>query len=126
VKAIKAAAIYFAVVFAAGFLLAPIRLLWLVPRIGTRTAELIEAPIMILVSLVAARWIVTRFHVRGVPSAIEIGATALIFLLAAEVGVGVAFRHLSLAEIITDRDPVSGIVYAVSLILFAIMPAVVR
>ena len=34
--------------------------MWLVPRLGTRIAELIETPIMLLVSVVAARWLVRR------------------------------------------------------------------
>jgi hypothetical protein len=39
-KVLKAGALYFALVFGAGFVLGSIRVLWLVPRIGERTAEL--------------------------------------------------------------------------------------
>ena len=46
---LKAAAIYFALVFGAGCVLGPVRILWLVPRVGTRAAELIEMPIMLAV-----------------------------------------------------------------------------
>jgi len=44
-RVLRAGALYFAIVFGVGFLLGPIRILWIVPRVGTRTAELIEAPI---------------------------------------------------------------------------------
>ena len=40
----KAALLYFAVVFAAGFLLGTVRTLWIAPRLGTRVAELAETP----------------------------------------------------------------------------------
>jgi len=57
---LKAGVIYFALVFGAGFVLGPIRILWVVPRLGTRMAELMETPIMFVVILVAARWIIRR------------------------------------------------------------------
>jgi hypothetical protein len=44
---VKAGALYFAVVFAAGFALGAIRTRWVAPRAGTRMAELMEAPIML-------------------------------------------------------------------------------
>jgi hypothetical protein len=46
-RVLKAGGLYFALVFAAGFALGPIRLLWLVPRFGARSAELMEAPVML-------------------------------------------------------------------------------
>jgi hypothetical protein len=44
---LKAGLIYFAIVFGAGFVLGTIRTLWVVPRLGTRMAELMETPIML-------------------------------------------------------------------------------
>ncbi len=43
----KAGVLYFTIVF--DFVLGPIRVLWLVPRFGTRMAELMEMPIMLVV-----------------------------------------------------------------------------
>ena len=45
---LKSGALYFALVFGAGFVFGTIRVLLVVPRIGTRTTELIEMPVMIL------------------------------------------------------------------------------
>ena len=66
---LKSGVFYFAIVFGAGFILGTIRVLLIVLRVGTRTAELIETPILILISLLAARWIIRRFAVP--PSATE-------------------------------------------------------
>jgi hypothetical protein len=46
--ALKAGAAYFALVFGTGFALGTIRTLWIVPRLGIRTAELLEAPFMLV------------------------------------------------------------------------------
>jgi hypothetical protein len=35
-------------VFGTGFVLGPIRVLWAVPRLGERVAELMEAPLMLV------------------------------------------------------------------------------
>ena len=59
---LKAGAVYFALVFGAGFALGTIRTLWVVPTVGTRTAELMETPIMLVVVVLAAGWIVRRFN----------------------------------------------------------------
>ena len=54
-RILKAALTYFALVFGAGFV-RRIRILWVVPRVGTRVAELTEAPIMLGITIVAAQW----------------------------------------------------------------------
>ncbi len=56
-RSARAGLLYFLMTFGAGFALGPIRLFLLVPRIGVRAAELIELPVMILISYLAARWI---------------------------------------------------------------------
>ena len=118
---------YFTVVFAAGFILGPIRVLWLVPRVGERTAELLEAPIMLLVMVVAARWIVGRFAAPpGTPARLAVGVIALTLLLTAELTVVLWLRGLSIAQYAAERDSVAGLVYVVMLGLFAVMPLLVR
>ena len=119
----KAGALYFALVFGAGFLLGAFRVLVVVPRLGTRTAELIEAPIMLAVTFLAARWIVRRLAVPPVPARrLAMGAIALALLLAAEFGVVLGLRGLSLREYFATLDPVSGTVYYALLGVFALMP----
>ena len=123
---LKIGLVYFALVFGAGFALGPIRILWLAPKVGVRTAELIESPIMIVVTWLAARWIIRRFAVPSLLSVrLGIGGFALFLLISAEVGVGIGLRGMSVSEIITARDPISGSVYFLSLALFGLMPTLV-
>ena len=123
---LKASVLYFALVFGAGFVLGPIRILWVVPRFGTRMAELMETPIMFVVSIVAARWIVRRLAVPSTPSRrLGMGCVALGLLLVAEFTLVLWLRGLSISEYLASRDPVSGTVYYVMLGVFAIMPLLV-
>ena len=124
---IKSAAIYFVLVFGAGFVLGPIRVLWAVPRFGERTAELMEAPLMLVAIVLAARWIVRRFaEPKSWFRLIAVGLLALALLLATELTMGLALRGLTLEEYVQSRDPVASGVYVVLLLLFAMMPMMTR
>ena len=59
-RVLAAGTLYFALVFGAGFVLGTLRVLLVVPRLGERAAELAEMPVMLVVSMVAARWVVKR------------------------------------------------------------------
>ena len=125
-KAIKAGVLYFAVVFSIGFLLGTIRTLWMVPRLGARAAELMEAPVMIAVSFLAARWIVRRMALPFIVSQrIGMGAIALVLLLVAEFSF-LSLRGMSLRQYFATLDPVAGPVYYFSLLLFALAPSLVE
>ncbi len=125
-RIIKAGVFYFAIVFGAGFVLGPIRILWVVPRFGTRMAELLETPIMFVVTIVAARWIVRCLALPSTASRrLGMGCVALCLMLVAEFTLVLWLRGLSIGEYLTSRDPVSGTVYYVMLGLFAIMPLLV-
>lgn len=122
-----AGAAYFALAFAAGFALGTIRVLAVVPRVGERAAELVEAPLMLAVVVAAARFVVRRF-VPGAPAAarLAVGLLGVALLLAVEFTVVLALRGLSPAEYFAGRDPVAGAVYVALLALFAAMPALVE
>ena len=115
-QVVKAGVLYFALVFGAGFVLGTIRTLWIVPRFCTRKAELMEIPIMLAVTIVAARWTVLRLSVPSMWSArLEMGCIALTLMLIAEFGFVLWIRGLSVKEYFATRDPVSGTVYYVML-----------
>jgi len=125
-QVVKAGAIYFALVFGAGFVLGTIRTLWVVPRFGTRMAELMETPIMLAVTIVAARWTVLHLSVPMMWSArLEMGCMALVLMLIAEFGFVLWIRGLPIKEYFATRDPVPGAAYYLLLLVFAIMPRLV-
>ena len=125
-RLLKAGGLYFALVFGAGFALGIPRTLWLVPRVGTRTAELLEMPIMLAVTILAARWTVRRC---AVPLAfsrrLAVGAIALSLVLTAELTLVLGLRGLSVHEYLAKRDPVSGTAYYFLLVVFAVMPMLI-
>ena len=75
-------------------------------------AELMETPIMLVVTIVVARWIVHRLVLPSVPSSrLGMGFVALGLMLVAEFGFVLWLRGLSIREYLATRDPVSGTVY---------------
>ena len=112
-------------VFATGFVLGAVRVFIVAPRIGVRWAEIIEAPLMILASFLAARFLSRIWGPFGRMQAATIGIFALAFMLAAEVFFMLA-QGLILSEYIAGKDPISGPVYLFSLCIFAVMPLLVN
>jgi hypothetical protein len=118
---------YFAIVFGIGFLLGTIRVLWIVPQLGVRYAELAEMPVMLLAIFFAARWVTKHFVVTPiVTTRLAVGISALICLLIAEFTVVLWPQGITIAESIANRDPISGAAYIISLIMFALMPLLVN
>jgi len=124
-RLIKPALVYFILIFATGFALAMIRIPFPVPRFGERWAELIELPFMVLASFLVARWLVQRFGLVTVMQCIGTGLPALLMMVSAELAVTL-FQGQDLGDYLAGRDPVSGMAYLVSLLLFTAMPLLVR
>ena len=113
---------YFGIVFAVGFALGITRVLWLTPLLGERTAELMEIPVMTIVSFLAAGFVVKRFAVPGLLAALAVGVIALALLLLLEFSLVLGLRDLTVAEYLATRDPVAGTAYTLSLLLFGLFP----
>ncbi len=122
-QVVRAAARYSALVFGIGFVLGTVRVLLVAPRLGERMAELIEAPIMVFVSWLVARWLTRRYTgTRRPVSSLAVGALALAFLLMLEVAVGSVLFGLSPGSALIKPDPVRTTSYYTALALFAVMP----
>jgi hypothetical protein len=120
---VSAGLVYFALVFGTGFVLGSIRVPFLVPRLGVRWAELLEAPFMAAATYFAASFVVRRFDVpRSAAHRAAIGLLALSVLVCAELILAALLNRFTPAEYIASRDPVSGPVYFALLGLFAAMP----
>jgi hypothetical protein len=118
-----AALLYFAIVFGAGFLLGPIRVFWIEPRVGPTIAVLCEAPFLLAVMIVAARWIPSTLRVkRDLPSLALMGFGALGLQQVADIALGIVLRHISFAEQLAHFATASGIIYGILLMVFALMP----
>ena len=113
---------YFAIVFGLGFALGTARVLWLVPSIGEREAELIEMPFMLAGSYFAARWCVRRFPSPNRSEHLRSGLLALAVLVLFEWTVVLFLRGLTISDYIATRDPVAGSIYLASLLAFGLMP----
>lgn len=119
-----ATAAYFGLVFGTGFVLGVVRTLFLLPVLGERTSELIEAPIMIVAIILSARFVLDRFPISPRLSArLAVGLGALLLLLAVELSVVLRLRQLTLEEYVANRDPIAGAVYVASLIFFGLAPS---
>ena len=91
------------------------------PRLGVRTAELIEMPLMFVAIFFAARYVVRRFALKSSERLVA-GLIALVLLVAAELTLATVVQDQSLAAYIASRDPISGSVYLLMLGVFALMP----
>lgn len=123
---LKGALAYFAVVFGAGFLLGTARVQVVVPLLGTRLAELIELPVMLLVTIVSAKWIVLRLSVNSGFPRLAMGSLALVLLLITEFTLVLWLRGLTIKDYLGSLDPVTGTAYYLTLALFAVMPLSVK
>ena len=117
---LKAAVVYFALVFGTGFVLGPIRILFIVTRFGVRLAELMEFPVMLVVIVLTSRWLVRKFQLAA--HAWLVGLLALGLMIAFEFTLVLWLRGLTLSEYFRERDPVAGAVYYLMLLVFAAMP----
>ena len=120
---IRAGLLYFAMVLGTGFLLGVIRVSLVVPRLGERWAELAEMPVMAAVIFFAAGYILRRFpevHLRS--RSLAVGFLALVLAVCAELGLAVVLQSQTLAGYLGSRDRVSGGVYLLMLVVFALMP----
>lgn len=123
---LKAGVTYFGLVFGAGFILGPIRILLIVPRFGERIAELMEMPLMFLVIVFASPWVIRKFEVRAtIGDRLTMGLLALGLVLLFEFALVLKLRGLTLTDYFRELDPVSDTVYYLMLGVLAILPLLV-
>ena len=119
-----AAFIYFAIVFAAGFVLGSLRVLWLAGAVGEAGAVILEVPLMLAVSWVAAGWCITRFAVPATwPARLAMGALAFALLMAAETVLALAAFGRTPAAMLAHYATAPGLIGLAGQVVFALIPA---
>ena len=98
-RALAAGVVYFAIVFAAGFVLGALRVLVVVPRLGEMAAVLLELPVMLGISWLVCRGLIARFRVAAASGPrIAMGVFGFLLMMAGELGVSVFALGRTIAE----------------------------
>jgi hypothetical protein len=122
-----AAALYFLIVFGVGFVLGPVRVLWLEPMIGVTAATLCEAPLLLAAMVFAAVLVPKKFgSPTDVGTLLTMGLIALAMLIVADVTVGTAIRGTTWAEQAAYFATPGGLIYLGLLVAFTVMPALLN
>jgi hypothetical protein len=123
-KILAAALLYFLVVFGVGFLVGPVRVLYVEPRVGTIAAVMLEAPILLVAMVMGARYAVRWSGVPWSTSALlSVGVIALALQQIADVAVAVLLRGMSVGDHLRQFATTPGMIYAALLFAFAVMPS---
>jgi len=124
---LTSACLYFVIVFGVGFLLGPIRVLWLEPRLGTAFAVALEAPFLLAAMIFAARRVPKWVGLNAtLGSLAAMGVGALILQQIADFTVAIGLRHMSAGEQIAYLATPAGLIYTGAVIAFAAMPVLVN
>jgi hypothetical protein len=125
-RTLKAGAIYFLLVFAVGWVLGPIRELWLVPHLGRTMGSLLEALLMVIAMILAAGCVLRCIDVPYVLNVrIAVGLVALGILLVAELA-GVRWvRGMAIQAYLAGYATPSGLISLLLFLIFAAMPSLV-
>jgi hypothetical protein len=125
-RVFAAAAIYFAIVFAVGLVLGPVRVLWIEPWLGATIAILCEAPLLVMAMILGARVAPSMARLRrGWLARFVMGLLALAMQQLADLSVGFGLRGVTLQEQLAYFQTLPGYIYVAMLMLFALMPLAV-
>jgi hypothetical protein len=126
-RIIGAAVLYSLIVFGVGFILGPVRVLWLEPLIGRTAATLCEAPLILAAMMFAALWVPSKIGMGADTwSLVNMGLMALGILILADVSVGTAIRGITWTAQFAYFATPAGLIYLGLLAVFALMPALIN
>jgi hypothetical protein len=122
-RSLAATLAYFAIVFAVGCILGPVRVLLLEPHLGRARATLLEAPLLIVAMIVAAHYVTQRFGLSGHAAGLAVlGIAAFSLVMLADLMVGLLFVQMSIGDQLLDLMTPGGLIYLGLLAVFAAMP----
>ncbi len=120
---VRAGAAYFAGVFAAGFALGTLRVLFVEELAGPVLSVALETPVMLAIAWFVAGYVLRRFDMPVDAGArIAMGALGLVLLVAAETALASAGFGVPVAEHFAGYLSARGAVTAFGQIVFALIP----
>ena len=129
IQLLKYSLAYFVIVVSFGFIFGVIRVMLVAPYLGEQLAEILEAPLMIMVSYLTARYTLLLMCMAKINvtafTTISIGFIALLYLLVTELTLVLWVRNIQLADYLYSKYSLAGLAYFIALVLFAIFPYVV-
>jgi hypothetical protein len=120
--AAKAGTLYFAAVFAAGFVLGAFRIFALAPVVGPVRATLIELPIMLVISWIVCRSIVRYLTVEEPRPRVVMGGLAFVLLIVAETALGTFGLGRSASEHMAVLMAPEGMLGLIGQVMVALFP----
>ena len=122
-RALSAGATYFLVLFALGFVLGTIRVLFLAPRWGELAATLAEVPVMLAAAFFACRWAVRRWQVPYVAAMRWMMVLCfVVLLLMFETVLGAMLFGRTLAQQLAALMTLAGLIGLAAQIVAALFP----
>lgn len=122
-RALTSASAYVLTLFALGFVLGTIRVLFVVPHIGELAATIAEVPVMLTAAYFTCRWAIRQWQV---PSTIAIRLAMVLWFLALlfvfETLLGATLFGRSVAEQWTALGSPAGLVGISAQIIAALLP----
>ena len=120
---LNAGFLYFAIVFATGFVLGTLRVFVILPLTGELAAVALELPIILIISWLTCRKLVAQFSVPAMAAQrLAMGALAFCLLMLAEVGLSVLAFDRSGAEYFALLQTTPGLLGLAGQIAFALFP----
>lgn len=122
-KALSAGAVYFAAVFAVGFVLGVVRVIGLEPLVGELVAVMMELPIILAASWLLCSYIIRKLNVsRTVGLRMLMGLIAFALLMTAELLLARYGFNRTPSELIREWTSIAGATGLAGQIAFALFP----
>ena len=124
IRALTIATAYFLALFALGFALGTVRVMFVTPRLGPLTATFAEAPIMLIAAFFFCRWVVHRWRApRAIAMRWAMVLWFLVLLFAFESLLGAMLFGRTVAEQWAAVATPAGLVGLSTQLLAALFPA---
>ncbi len=122
-RVFSSALAFFALVFGAGFALGAIRIVMLQPYLGATVSRLVELPVMVVISYLAARWVTRNMGPAMRNSWLCVGLIAFMLLMVAEMLLGVLVFRTPVRAMLADMLTLTGSLSFLAQSLIILFPA---